>query len=296
MSAVAVIAALVAACSGGAGTGSAPVSPAGSSSASVTTSTTVVTTLPAITGNGYSFAGSLATTSTGVVLSEAIAANPPSGIPALFEARTVQNRQIAVATPTPTPTPINYVTLSVPITIEIAPGTAISWTLPQITAGVSYMLAVNNGSGWTSAIAGPATINGTTVTFSALPTFTLTAGTPTILALYSIITVPPPTPSPVPTPVVSPASITFSIGASPTPASVSVVESNYTGNFTSAINCTASPSPSPVPTTNPFVAQVSPATGLATFAVTSGKETGTCSASFTDANNATVSIPVTVGP
>ena len=161
---------------------------------------------------------------------------------------------------------------------------------------------MNSNGTWTIPAAGPATVSGTTLTFANLPSFTLTAGSPTVIALYSTTASATTTPTAAPTPNVSPASITFDITASPTPAAVSVSENGYTGTFTSAIVCSASPSPSPVPSSSPFVAQISPASaspapGLtsAPFTVTPGNETGTCTASFTDANNATVTVPVLNG-
>lgn len=267
LAAVAAVVALAAACSGGVNT--TPVS--GSSTASIQTSTNSTTVLPAITSAGATFAGTLASASGVAIVTEQISASPPNGVPALAEERSAQSgRQITATAP---PAPTAYVTLIAQTTVTINAGTSVSFTLPQLVAGVSYYLAVYQDNGWTAPAAGPASVSGMTLTFSSLPSFTLTAGIPTTLALYSVANS---ASNPL---IVSSTSLTFVIGAGAA-QTVTVSEAGFSGTLSETDNCSGIATVSPTQSTSPYVATVTPVSG------------GSCTITFTDGSQ---TAPVTVG-
>jgi cell division septation protein DedD len=229
-----------------------------------------------------------------------IAASPPAGVTALSSvARATRSLRSPASAGY---TALAYVELEPVASIFTDGGPAFTFTLPSVISGDQYLLAWYFGDSWNYAEYGPATVNGDTVSFPAGGAdLSLTGGQVTTLALYAAppgtVTPTPtptatPTPTPVPTPVASPTSIAFDLNASPTPAPLAVSETGYAGSFTSAIVCTESPT-GQTPAALPFVAEISPASGT-TFTVTPGNETGSCTVTITDANSASITVPVTV--
>jgi len=270
-----------------------PASPSSATSATVTTSTSSTVTLPGVSTAGISVTGTLPVANAAVSVTETISVSAPSGTTPLVKARD--------ADASPSPTPIVYLTFSSSSSVTLSAIPALTFTLPSVTSGDSYYLALDTGSGWQTPVSGPGTVSGNVVTFaSATGSVAITPTQPAVFALYAIATQTP-TPSPSPTPVASPNSLVFD-ESSPAPQTFSVSEAGYAGAFTESTSCTASPSPSPVPTSSPFVAEVSPtsatpsAAGAAvSFTVTPGYETGSCTVTVSDSNAATATISVVVG-
>jgi hypothetical protein len=125
------------------------------------------------------------------------------------------------------------------------------------------------------------------------PTTSPTA-TPTTSPTASPTTSPTATPSPASTLVASPNSFSFD-ASSPTSTSFTVSEPGYNGTFsiTQPVFCNDT-YPSPQPSTDPFVAEISPASGATTFTVQSGAETGTCTATVTDSHGGQTTVQITV--
>jgi hypothetical protein len=263
-------------------------------SGSVTSSTSSTVALPSLSLSGIGVSGTLPTTNVAASISETLSISAPTGVTPFAKRRD---------TATPAPTPFIYIELATSATVMLNGVPAFVFTLPSVVAGDSYYLAGStNGTSWFSPVSGPATVSGTTVTFAAVTqqSIQITAGQPVYIALFAVPTgsLATPTPLPSPTPVASPASVTLTAGGSA--ATFGVSETNDTAAFTATISCTPNPAvPSPLPTSNVFVAQVTAsatpaAGGVATFTVTPGNETGACTITVTDANNASISVPVTV--
>jgi hypothetical protein len=284
-------AALVAACASGTDRAYYPVPTASptalASSGTVTSSTTVTVPLPTLGVTGVTVAGTLPTANVAASITEGLSLGAPTGATAFAARRD---------TPA-SPSPIVYVEFSSSTSVTLSATPALAFTLTSITSGDAYYLAYYNGTTWAAAYDGPGTVNGNTVSFAAFAgAIPITAAQPAIFALYAT---PASTPTPVPTPVASPNAVALAPGGSPVTFSVS--EAGNAAAFTSAISCSTNPTPSPVPTSDAFVAQVSPASatpssagGAVTFTATPGNETGSCTVTITDANNASITVPVTV--
>jgi len=286
----------------------APTSTPLPSSETVITSTTASSPLGEIGESGTTFTGSLPAASVVTQVTVTISATPPSGDPALSGPRaslgSARGALHAARTPAlETLTALAYLTLEANAAVTFDGIPAFSFTLPQIVSGDQYYLAVYQDGGWVPGADGPATVSGDSVTFPAMstPDATLAANTPVTFALYATpaasATPTPtptatPTPTPVATPVAAPTSIAFDLNAMPTPAPLTVSETGYAGSFFSAIACTQSPA-GQTPASLPFVGEISPASGT-TFIVTPGNETGSCTVTITDANSASITVPVTV--
>jgi hypothetical protein len=310
LGAIAAIAAIIAGCGGG-GVNTTPVSQP--SSGSVMTSTTSTVALPSLTNARIGVNGTLGIGSIVTLVTESLLSSPPTGVPVLAAARNAATsstrRSVADANAL---APLDYVEFSSSATVTIAAGGTLSFTLPQIASGVTYNLAEFSATGWTQPVAGPGTVNGMTVTLSGLPSFTVASGSSVIFALYSVSSSPSPSPSPtpspspspsptpVPTPVAAPTSVVFDVN-SPAPATVSVNEAGNSAAFSALLLCTANPVvPSPEPSSSPFVAELTTATsltpsaagGMVAFGLQPGSETGSCTLTVKDVNNA--SVPVSV--
>lgn len=288
------IAALLAACGGG-GVNTAPVAqPTAPAQANVASSTTAPTVLPALAANGVSSTGKLGTASVATTIAAALSIAPPTGVPALSVDRAA-GESLRTAADTSADAPVAYLSFGAPVTVTLAAGSSLTFTVPSAT-GVVYYLAMYTSTGWVTPFAGPGTVNGSQVTISSLPAFTIAAGTEATFALYTTAAVAPtPTPTPVPTPVLSQSTVAFDVSASPSPVAINVSESNYTGNFTpSALNCTESPANQATPSANAFVATISPAsTPAKAFTVSPGLETGTCTVTFSDGTNSSPALTIT---
>src|SRR5580658_780445 len=298
-----VLTALLAACGG---TTTPPRNEAGiSDTASVGTSTTTSVTVPTIGISGITSSATLPAASSVVTITETISTTPPDGATALGAARAAAAlRQPASASYVA----IAYIEFSANGTVTLDGQPGISFTLPSITPGDSYYLAAYQNATWDAPAAGPATVNGTTVSFPASNsgTLTITASTPIIIALYATTTptptpVPTPTPTatPVPTPVVSPGALVFDANA-PGTQNVVVSEAGDTAAYTAAIVCAeTTPAPNPAPAQN-YVAQLQQTSatpnpsGSATFGVEGGGDPGTCTVTITDSRNATATVSVAV--
>ena len=285
-------------------------SSSGASTQSVTTSTTSTTSVPPLTVGGITASAVLPIASAAVPLSELVSTSPPGSTPALSAGRLAQS-----ATRSPldsAPTVLLYIELTSTASVTLNGTPSFSFTVPSVVAGASYYLGfygTNNGTtGWQAPGDGPATVSGTTLTFAASSTgsVTITPTTPAIVALYYTTPTASPSASPSPAgsaaPALSPTSLTFDANA-PSTQTFTVTESGDTAAYTAGIACVAaspspvpSPSPSPSsapsPTPSPFIAvlgatSATPASGVATFSVTSGSEVGSCTVTVTDANGAT---------
>jgi hypothetical protein len=274
-----------------------------SNTTTATLSSTAPTTFSTITASGISDSATLPAASTNATVTETIATSPFGSDAALSAKRAAPaaQRQIADAALSATA----YVQFSANQTVTVTGTTTITFTLPSITAGDAYYLAVYQNGAWIAPAAGPGTVSGNTVTFSGNNgTSTISPAAPLELALYATAAAPPtptptatptPTPTPVPTPVASPNSLLFDAG-NPTTQTFTVSEAGDLANYTGAINCSTAPSGAN------FVAELTSATatpvqtgsGAATFTVQGGNEVGTCTVTVTDANSATATVAVTV--
>jgi len=192
-------------------------SSSGASTQSVTTSTTSTTSVPPLTVGGITASAVLPIASAAVPLSELVSTSPPGSTPALSAGRLAQS-----ATRSPldsAPTVLLYIELTSTASVTLNGTPSFSFTVPSVVAGASYYLGfygTNNGTtGWQAPGDGPATVSGTTLTFAASSTgsVTITPTTPAIVALYYTTPTASPSASPSPAgsaaPALSPTSLTF---------------------------------------------------------------------------------------
>jgi hypothetical protein len=302
------VTAAIAACTGGSTTYT-PLGPAATQSG--TTSTTSNTSLPAASSGGITAAVVLPPASGSTGITETVNRVGFSGAPALSLARRAASGSRspqAVAQPLPV-LYLEFVSTG-SVTLNGTPG--VTFTLPSITAGQQYFLAAYGSNGWNYPVAGPGTVSGSTVSFPIGngTAVTISPAAPLIVALYTAGG-----------PGISPALLTFGV-SNPSTASFTVTEPGDTAAFTASIACTAAtpsptptptqlvadvgrlpqtvqPTPTPTPSASPFVAQLdaasaTPTNGVATFAVTSGNELGTCTVTVTDSQSFTVTGGVAV--
>jgi hypothetical protein len=283
--------AIVAACGN---TTAPPQNRANPASTSVTTSTGGAATFATITAGGVSATSTLPDASGVATVTETIGTSPFGGDVALATDRAAAAERAPAAA---SPTAIAYLQFVATVSVTFTGSPNISFTVPSIIPGDAYYLAVYQNGAWLAPAAGPAAINGDTVTFSpSAGTITIAPGTPVELALYATTApTPTPTPTPVPTPVASPNSLVFGASA-PTTQPFSVSESGDTANYTAAISCT----PTATGTPDAYVAELVSTTatpngsGTGTFTVQSGNDTGTCTVTVTDARSATATVSVAV--
>jgi hypothetical protein len=205
-----------------------------------------------------------------------------------------------------------FVSLKFSSTITLSGAPAFTFTVPSaaIVPGANYFVAMfdptNRAAGWQLGFEGPATINGTTLTFTGSTTpFTLVGGQTYYFALYATSRiVAPPTAAPTATPTAT-ASPTSTPTATPTPTptpgtpvasvtSMSFTQPGSTQTFT--INETNYAGAFTVTSSNALVAAVSPSSGTAstTFTVTAGSVSGNSTITVTDANGHSSSFVATV--
>jgi len=292
--------ATICACGGGGGGGAAGPNPLPTATAmpmsGIVPASTVA--LPTIGVSGISVSGSLGA-AIAASLTESISVSAPSGVATLLAQRL---NATAYRSDTSTLSPVAYVEFSssTNATLNAIPG--FTFTLPQIISGDSYYLAFYNyvAPGWVYPVDGPATVNGSTVTFASVGyPIAITPTHPAIFALYAAPT-PSGAPTPASTPVASPNALALYVSNPAVAATFTVTEPNDTAEFTSSISCTENPL-NQSPASSPFVAEVSPqyaapdSLGAAvTFTVTPGAETGSCTVTVTDANSAKATVSVTV--
>jgi len=241
-------------------------------------------------------------------------------VPALSIARAAQNTRSAQADNI---SAIVYVQVTDAATVTLSGIPGVRFTLPTSTAGLSYEIAIYDGTAWNDDYEGPFAGSGDTVTVPlASGTTTISPAAPLEFALYVATTgsspspggspSPPsgsptpspavsssPSPNPSPVPLASPGSLIFD-ASSPSSQALTVTETGDTAAFNAAIVCSAaSPAPSPAPSAD-FVAQITPASAApsgatpATFTVTGGNLLGTCTITITDVNGAIATVPVAV--
>jgi len=307
-----IFAAAVALVACGGGSGSAPPVDAGPTSApggpfTSSSSTTLTltpgaapTTLPLPTGGGFSGtvtipapAASVTATLTFTIQNFAPASD---GIPAASTARSAQSARAVRALPAHTT--LLYVGVASNVDITLPSGLSFSLTVPpqSIVPGNSYYIAYYNRllNDWV-VYAGPASVNGNTVTFTANGgPLTLKANVRSWFALVTT-SVPFPTPSATPAP--------GALVASPNPVAVDGLGANNAKTVTVSENPYPAPRQfgesdtcSPTSGTIATITTSNPQGPAATYTVT-GIKGGNCDATFVDAYNqsATVHIVVTAG-
>ncbi len=247
----------LAGCGGTQTVGAAPAT-AIPNSATETSSTTASTTFPLIGVSGDTETLVLPPTAPTGAVTETISTGAPSGVTPLAGLRAASGQRSTSAVVT---TPIAYLELSTTVTLTVSEIPSFTFTLPSVTAGATYGLAVTSGDGYVPT-GQTATVSGNTISFPSIAgSFTLTAGSPITFVLYTSTgsaATATPSPSPVPSPSLAPASLQFD--ASNPNVSQNVTVSNAgTGAVSGVIACTPttptpSPSPSPVFSQGPTLA------------------------------------------
>lgn len=189
-----------------------------------------------------------------------------------------------------------YESLTSPVTITFSATPQIDVTLPAAvsTAGVQFFIAVYDPAvkAWQEPVAGPATVSGQNITFASASTaFTLQAGMTYTLALYespTVQTTPTPTPAATPTPTATPS---YSLTAAPASLSFNDGLGSTYAQYFQVTNGTGPYAASGYDTSVVSV-QVS-AYDAASFEVVP-LAAGTTSITVTDADGATMSVPITV--
>jgi hypothetical protein len=295
--------AAIAACGGGSTPTPIVVDPpfSGTQSAVVTNAAGPLV-LPSAEGFGGTLllGGALATQPT---LTETLTNVRPSGAPVLqATARSTAGRSTASVLPG---SQVVYVALTsnLSFTEPSAPTLALALPLHDFSVGTSYYLAFYDSAqpqfGWQNGFAGPGTINGTTITFTAnvAAAFTWAANVPYVFGVYTNTGAAPtpaatPAPNASPAPTASPAST-----ASPTPTAAVVVTSSATqtyvgtpqtftasqaafgGALSASVSCTnGANSTGTVGTVSPASATPASAGGTAQFTFTP-QNPGTCTVS-----------------
>ncbi len=278
-------------------------SPGIGASATVTTSTTTTTAVPTIAAGGISSNATLPITSIVASVTETTSTTPPNGVTALSLGRAAAALRSASAV---TDTPVDYLefTSTATVTLDGVPGVA--FTLPTITLGATYYLAMYNDAAGTYSLPGegPGVVSGDTVTFAAAAgSETITPTAPLVYVLYAATgtaatatptaspspTATPtasPTPSPTPAPIASPSTLIFD-ATSPSPQAIAVSEPGATGTFTASITCSAAP--------DTFVAELQNTTTTApsgSFSVLNGSDVGTCTVTISDASGAQTTVAI----
>jgi hypothetical protein len=286
------VTAMLAAC-GGSSNGLQYQAPPGGS---VTTSDTTSVALSTLTVSGYTVSGSLPQANGAVTVKEALSVSAPSGVSALSAARASNIR--GTASGAATNTDYLYVTFTAAAPVTLTGSPALTFTSDLLTTGVSFSLAIYENGAWMAPFAGPSTAANSTVSFASVTTpITIGPGASVTFALYSGTIVEGIVP------VVTPASLAFD-ASNPTTNTFTATELEYAGAFNATMACTENPA-GQTPGSNAYVAQFSgglttasatPSApgGSATFTVQSGAETGSCTATITDTNNASSTVSITV--
>ena len=273
-------------------------------SATVTTSTTSTTVVPTIAAGGVSSNATLPITSVVASVTETTSIAAPAGVTPLSAARAAAAVR---KTADVTDTPVDYLEFTSTSTVTLDGVPAISFTLPAITPGATYYLAMYNDAEGTYTLPGEvATVSGTTVTFAAMAgSETITPTAPLTYALYAATGTtatatpsptptasptpspsPSPTATPTPAPIASPNTLVFD-ATSPSPQAIAVSEPGATGSFTASITCSAAP--------DTFVAELQNTTTTApsgSFSVLNGSDVGTCTVTITDASGAQTTVAI----
>ena len=183
-----------------------------------------------------------------------------------------------------------------PVTLTGSP--ALTFTNDSLVTGDAYSLAIYQSGAWTAPFAGPSTAASSSVSFASVTTpITIGPGASVTIALYTGTIVEGLVP------VLTPTSLAFD-ASNPTTMTFNASELEYAGAFSATLACTENPA-GQTPVSNAYVAQFSggatTATGTpsapggsVTFTVQSGAETGSCTATVTDTNNATSTVSITV--
>jgi hypothetical protein len=210
---IAVASAVIAAC------GTVTTTPhSGNATATFTTTTSASVTLPKLASAGVTITGMLPAATAAVAVSETISTQPFAGVAPLAQASSVSSARRAQSLPVMTP--IVYVAFSAATSVTVNAGGVFTIALPNIALDAVYELAAYGAGGWIEPVSDPGTVDGTTITLTGLPTFTVTAGAPAIFAVYAATATSSPSPSATPTiaPTATPPTATPSPAASPSPA------------------------------------------------------------------------------
>jgi hypothetical protein len=200
-------------------------------------------------------------------------------------------------------TPIVYVAFSAATTVTVNAGGMFNIALPNVARDAVYELAAYGAGGWIAPVSDPGTVDGTTITLTGLPPFTVTAGAPAIFAVYAATATSSPSPSATPTiaptatpPAATPPTATPSPAASPSAAPGAVLlsvpnlaftatgtasaqtfaasQANGSGTFTASTAATGSGSCAGIATIAPTTGSsftVTPlAAGACTFTIAGG--------------------------
>jgi hypothetical protein len=271
-------------------------------------------TLPSSGAFGGTIALSASSVPAGESLTETLTNIAPAGAPALQSiARTVQSRSAESVTAS---SQVVYVLITSNLAFTQTAPPVFALTLPSadITAGATYYLALYDPAqptlGWQQDFAGPATVNGTTLTFPpagktftfaanvqyAFGVYTNTGAAPTPVATATASATATATPTASPSPTATPVSVAASATqtyAGGSAQAFTAVESGYTGAFTASASCTnGANSTGTVGTIAPATATPGP-TGAANFAFTP-LNPGTCVVTVKDAAQTAGTITFTV--
>ena len=285
---------MLAACGGG-GTSLPYQAPQGGA---ITTSDTNSVALSSLTLSGFTVSGTVPPANAAVTLKEALSISSPSGVPALSAARAANVR--STASGTATNTDVLYVTFSSAVPVTLTGSPALTFTSDALTTGVSYSLAIYQSGAWMAPFAGPSTAASGAVSFASVTTpITIGPDASVTFVLYSgtifegVL------------PTVTPTSLAFD-ASNPTSLTFTATELEYASAFTATMACTENPT-GQSPASNAYVAEFtgtgttattatgtpsSPGGGVV-FTVQGGAETGSCTVTVTDANNATATVAIT---
>ncbi len=278
----------LAACGGGSPASLPQATSGNAATQTVTASTTGTTAIPAVFISAGSATATLPQANVAASVTETVSSSAPSGVTPLDIARSAAGSKRAPLAAA-AQTVILYLGFTTTTSVSFAGTVGVNFTLPSLTAGATYDLALyDDATGtWTVPFAGPGTTSGTTVSFPISTSGTMTEispNEPLYVALYDTVggASPSPSPSPSPAPVVAaPTSLTFQDGSSPS-QTFSVTETGYSGSFTAQSSV-------------PAVATVAAGSTAGTFTVTP-LESGNTTITITGASGATAAtVAVTVG-
>ena len=226
----------IAACSGSSTT---PTIPQRSNTGTLTIGSSGGSTTFSSAGNVSAATLSFGAPSAGAGSTLTFVAGPtaPSGTPALSTGRKSESSETAIG---PSNIGIWYVTLSFSADTTFPSTPALAIQLASVDSTVGYYLAFfdpTSGSGWVEPAEGPGAVSGNLVTFAATShAQTFKAGVIYVIALYASNSngQRTPTPGPTPTPTVAPLTAsTSSLALTQTgPASFTVTEAGYRGQYT----------------------------------------------------------------
>ena len=204
-----------------------PVAQGLSAVQSAATTAGAAVTIPATGAGGFTASATLPDASAAVTVADTLTSAAPNGVTMYGAARAPLGTRATRDVPAMATT-IDYLTISANGPVSFVGAATFTFTLPSVPSGYAFYLAEELGGNFSS-FAGPATVSGTTLTFTAADTaIALTAQVTQSFELYALPAGAAPPSAAV---TVNPAGLTFATAAS-APQTFAAAEGSDSGTFT----------------------------------------------------------------